>query len=76
MFIECNTNCHFQTIMQILEQIKRQLDFEEPPSEMVFFIETIKNLAIRHLKTSKLYQQDVMEYRLIPITYESCSALS
>ena len=73
---ENQTKLKSGTTDQILDQIKRQLDSEEPPSEMVFFIETIKNLAIRHLKTSKLYQQDVMEYRLIPTTYESCSALS
>lgn len=57
---------------KVIEVVKTRLEAIEPQAEMIFFINKIKRLAVRHLKTSQLYMQDVMEYRLIPTTYESC----
>lgn len=52
-----------------------ELEATEPKEEMIFFINQMKSLSIRHLKNSQLYQEDVMQYKLVPERYDGCISM-
>jgi len=39
------------------------------------FCQDIRNLAIQHLTTSKEYQEEMLEYKLVPGSFEACTAI-
>lgn len=41
-------------------------------AEKSLFCKELRSLSIRHLKTSKEYQEDILEYKLIPDAYNAC----
>lgn len=45
---------------------------EENLRDQILFCQTLRTLAIQHLTTSKEYQEQVLEYKLVPDTYQSC----
>ena len=59
-------------IEKALPVIKSALNASEPQDELVFFINSTKNLAIRYLMTSEYYMNDYLEYKLIPARFDGC----
>ena len=53
--------------------IKSALDAMEPKDELVFFINTTRDLSVRNLLSSEYYMTEYMEYRLVPEQYQACS---
>jgi len=60
----------FSTLLA--DKALEQLEASEPQDEMIFFINNIKSLSVRHLKNSQLYQEEVMNYKLVPERYDGC----
>jgi len=40
--------------------------------DKTFFCQRLRRLAITHLRTSKEYQEEVLEYKLVPGSYQAC----
>lgn len=59
-------------INEALSVIKDALETKEPAEEMTFFINTTKNLAVKHLMTSEYYMTEYLDYKLIPERFEGC----
>ncbi len=50
-----------------------QTEVDEEPKKL--FCETIRSLSIQHLVSSKEYQEDVLEYKLVPKKYQACTTI-
>jgi len=59
-------------IEKALPIIKSALNASEPQDELVFLINSTKNLAIRYLMTSEYYMKNYLEYKLIPERFDGC----
>lgn len=46
---------------------------QQNKSDQILFCETLRAMAIKHYTTSKEYQEQVLEYKLVPESYQSCS---
>ncbi|GEM_PF-3237190 len=72
------------TSAQIISYFTDQLAVKETPVEPVdelselsneakkMFCQKMRGLSIHHLTTSKEYQEDVLEFKLVPKTYQAC----
>ncbi len=69
---------------QIISYFERILGDQEPllntsPEEMkvqkdiLFFCHQVRKMSIEHLTTSREYQEQVLEYKLVPGSYISCT---
>jgi len=60
----------------VLPIIESTLKASELQEDLVYFINTTKNLSIRHLTSSQFYMEDYLEYKLIPGEYDGCKSVS
>ena len=56
----------------ILALVKSNIESAEIHEELEFFMNSMKSLSVRHLKNSQLYQEKVLEYKLVPERYDGC----
>jgi hypothetical protein len=58
--------------VDVIKTVEEILKLEAPQKEMLYFIETVKDLSIQNLKSSEYYISDYLEYQLIPSEYIPC----
>lgn len=60
----------------VLPIVKNTLESGSIEDDLVFFINTTKNLSIRHFTSSEYYLTEYAEYKLIPGKYNGCKEVS
>ena len=58
--------------LNVIKTVEEVLNIEEPQKEMLYFIESVKDLSIQNLKSSEYYLSEYLEYQLIPSEYIPC----
>lgn len=58
--------------LNVIKTVEEVLNLEEPQKEMLYFIESVKDLSIQNLKSSEYYLSEFLEYQLIPSEYIPC----
>jgi hypothetical protein len=59
--------------LPIVENILKSEPLKE---ELIFFINTTKNISIHHLTSSEYYMTEYLGYKLVPGAYEGCVDIS
>lgn len=59
----------------VLPIIKSTLEATELQDDLIFFINTTKNLSVWNLTSSEYYMTDRLEYKLIPGKHDGCKAI-
>ena len=60
---------------EILAAVESVIEATPPQEELVFFINTTKDLSIWHFVSSEYYMSEYLDYKLIPGTFQGCTTV-
>jgi len=60
---------------EILAVVESTLEASPPEEELVFFINTTKDLSIWHFVSSEYYMTEYLNYKLIPGPFQGCPSI-
>ncbi|MEH6408032.1 MAG: gluconate 2-dehydrogenase subunit 3 family protein [Leeuwenhoekiella sp.] len=61
---------------EVIAAVRAALEAKEPNEDLIYFIETVRDLSIKSVTSSQHFMQDYMDYQLIPTEYVACYNIS